>query len=135
MARFTVCKVDELPVGAHRTVVVSATRSVGVFNIHGTLVGVLNSCPHAGAPLCRGVLTGTAVADGARGRRWAHEGEILRCPWHGWEFKLPEGTTISEPTIKVRTYPVFIEDDQVILEVGSAAAGDGATGAQKAVAR
>ena len=41
---------------------------------------------------------------------WAREGEILRCPWHGWEFDLTTGCAICEPDrTRVRTYEVTVE--------------------------
>jgi 3-phenylpropionate/trans-cinnamate dioxygenase ferredoxin subunit len=52
---------------------------------------------------------------------WAREGEILRCPWHGWEFDIT--TERSEPAAgsdedeRVETYPVSVEDGFVVLHV------------------
>ena len=118
MARHVVCDVDDLPIGSHVIVPIGGKMGIGVFNVNGTLVAVRNLCPHAGAPLCRGVLTGAAVADEEHGRRWLHDGEILKCPWHGWEFKLPEGVTLTDPPVRVKTYPVIVEEGKVIVDLG-----------------
>ncbi|HZP80657.1 MAG TPA: Rieske 2Fe-2S domain-containing protein, partial [Chthonomonadaceae bacterium] len=41
---------------------------------------------------------------------WGREGEILRCPWHGWEFDLLTGRSLFNPhKIRVRTYEVTVE--------------------------
>jgi nitrite reductase/ring-hydroxylating ferredoxin subunit len=41
---------------------------------------------------------------------WDREGEILRCPWHGWEFDLTTGRSIFNPhKLRVRTYEVTVE--------------------------
>jgi len=41
---------------------------------------------------------------------WGREGEILRCPWHGWEFDLITGRSIFNPhKMRVKTYEVTVE--------------------------
>jgi len=40
-------------------------------------------------------------------------GEILRCPWHGWEFDILSGRSICNPhRVRVRTYEVTIQDNE-----------------------
>ncbi len=40
----------------------------------------------------------------------ARDGEILRCPWHGWEFNLKTGKSVFNPhDVWVRSYPVAHE--------------------------
>jgi nitrite reductase (NADH) small subunit len=113
-----VCGVEELPEGTHIIAEVGARLSIGVYNIQGRFVAVRNYCPHAGAPVCEGVLTGAIVSDGVYERHVAHVGQILKCPWHAWEFKLPEGTTITEPAYRLKTYPVTVEAGKVIVDLG-----------------
>ena len=69
-----------------------------------------------GGPLCAGRVTGTTVATEQYQPKWIRDGEILRCPWHGWEFELKTGETITEPVRRVRSYPVVVEDGMVIIE-------------------
>jgi 3-phenylpropionate/trans-cinnamate dioxygenase ferredoxin subunit len=54
---------------------------------------------------------------------WVREGEILRCPWHGWEFTIKDGCTVTAPVKQVKTYPVIVEGDAVMLETSGAADG------------
>ncbi|MBW0102414.1 Rieske (2Fe-2S) protein [Pseudonocardia sp. KRD291] len=118
MTERVVCATEDLPPGSR--VVVSVDRiEIGVFNIGGELVAIRNRCPHAGAPMCDGLLTGTVVSDGPQQRRWAHDGEILRCPWHGWEFKLPEGRSLVDPPYLLSTYEVRVLDGQVLVDTAS----------------
>ena len=42
------------------------------------------------------------------------EGEIIRCPWHLWEFEIATGRCLVDPR-RVKTYPVAIEDGQVVV--------------------
>jgi nitrite reductase/ring-hydroxylating ferredoxin subunit len=104
-----VCRLSELPPGERRIVDVEG-RSIGVFNVAGELYALRNTCPHQGAPLCRGLVTGT-MADSKPGEfDWQREGEILRCPWHGWEFELKSGRSVFNPhRTRVRSYPVTVE--------------------------
>jgi 3-phenylpropionate/trans-cinnamate dioxygenase ferredoxin subunit len=116
-ARHDVCSEQELPPGTCKIVEVGG-RSVGVFNVKGTYRALLNLCPHGGAPLCRGVVTGMSVAavpglDVA----WEREGEILRCPWHGWEYELETGRTITDPPLRVKTFEVVVENGRVLVAV------------------
>jgi nitrite reductase (NADH) small subunit len=109
VAKHVVCRVGELPPGGRRIVEVEG-RSIGVFNVKGSFYALRNSCPHQAAPLCRGSIKGMTVSPGPGQYAYVREGEILRCPWHGWEFDLTNGRSIFNPhRVRVRSYPVTIE--------------------------
>jgi 3-phenylpropionate/trans-cinnamate dioxygenase ferredoxin subunit len=109
MAKYVVGTVDELPPG-QRTVLEIAGRSVGVFNIGGEYFALRNRCPHQGGPLCQGRLTGFLTARVPGEYEYLRRGEILRCPWHGWEFDVKNGQSWWNPArLRVRTYPVSVE--------------------------
>src|SRR5215212_7003536 len=112
MARHTVGRVSDLPPGTSRIVDASG-RSIGVFNVNGQFYALLNRCPHQAAPLCRGAVKGMAMPSKPGEYTWAREGEILRCPWHGWEFDIMTGRSIFNPhRMRVRTYDVSVEADE-----------------------
>ena len=103
--RHVVARVDEIPPGGRRIVEV-ANRSIGVFNVGGKFFGLRNRCPHQGGPLCEGLqfaaLRSAGPGDYARGA----DGEIIRCPWHGWEFSVRTGRSWFDPErTRVRSYP------------------------------
>ncbi|MEX2290299.1 MAG: Rieske (2Fe-2S) protein [Mycobacteriales bacterium] len=116
MTEHVVCDAQEVPPGGSSIVTIGKLE-FGIYNIDGEYVAVRNLCPHAGAPLCRGVLTGMVVSDGPGQRRWEADGKILRCPWHGWEFRLPEGETVAQPAIKVLTYPAHEQDGKIVVSL------------------
>jgi nitrite reductase (NADH) small subunit len=136
MGRHIVGKVGELPPG-ERKVVEAEGRSIGVFNIGGNFYGLRNSCPHQAAPLCLGSVKGMAMPSKPGEYAWAREGEILRCPWHGWEFDITTGRSVfnshktrvrsyevtvepaagSDEDERVETYPLSVEDGFVVLHV------------------
>ena len=112
--------VADFPEGTHRIVTVDG-REVGVFNIGGRLYGLLNRCAHQGGPVCEAArTTGTLVADAESGwrPRWALEGEIVACPWHGLEYHVPTGRCLAHPEITLRRYTVTVRDGDVVVTVG-----------------
>ncbi len=111
MGRHIVGRVGELPVGARRIVDVEG-RSIGVFNVAGTFHALRNRCPHQAAPLCLGSIKGMTLPSKPGEYVWARDGEILRCPWHGWEFDLLTGRSIFNPhKTRVRSYEVTVEPE------------------------
>lgn len=90
-------------------------HSIGVFNVNGEYVAVLNVCPHELAPVCRGRVSGTTLFSLPGEYRWGREGEILSCPWHGWEFDLHSGKALADPRVRVRRYPTEIVDDTIFV--------------------
>ena len=89
---------------------------LALFNVGGTLCAINNYCPHQGGPLCRGTVTGVAVADRPYEFNWTRDGEIVRCPWHRWEVDLLTGEVLTDPTLKVKRYPVVVEDGEIVVE-------------------
>jgi nitrite reductase/ring-hydroxylating ferredoxin subunit len=42
---------------------------------------------------------------------------VIRCPWRGWEFDMRNGQSYFDPKrVKVRTYPVLIEDGESLAK-------------------
>jgi nitrite reductase (NADH) small subunit len=111
----------DFPEGTHRVVEVDG-REVGVFNIGGRLYGIANRCAHQGGPVCAGRrVTGTLVADGEDGwrARWAFEGEVIACPWHGLEYHVPTGRCLAYPHISLRRYDVRVQGEDVVVTPAS----------------
>lgn len=107
--KYTVCRVEELPPGA-RTIREFNGLSIGVFNVGGTFYALLNRCPHKAAPLCRGRVTGLVTAPAPREFVMERDGEIVRCPWHGWEFDITTGQSVFNPhRVRTRSFPVSVE--------------------------
>ncbi|MCK1592107.1 Rieske (2Fe-2S) protein [Bradyrhizobium sp. 169] len=119
--KYEVCYTDEIPAGS-RLIVDIAGRSVGLFNINNEYFAVRNSCPHRGAPLCRGLVDGIVTGDTPGQFESEREGEIIRCPWHGWEFDIKTGQSVFNPhKVWVRSYPISIEQNKSVpAKAGSA---------------
>src|SRR5919202_2338716 len=108
MAKWVVATVDEIPPGA-RKIVEADGRSIGVFNVNGEYFAVLNRCPHQGGPLCLGNTLGFLRSERVGEFHYSRAGEIVRCPWHGWEYDLRTGQSWFDPGhVLVRTYEVSV---------------------------
>lgn len=112
--RWPVARTADIAPGECRIVEVKR-HSVGIFNVNGEYVAVLNVCPHELAPVCRGQVSGTTLPSLPGEYRWGRDGEILACPWHGWEFDLLTGRSLTDPKIRVRRYLTEIIDDTIFV--------------------
>jgi 3-phenylpropionate/trans-cinnamate dioxygenase ferredoxin subunit len=118
MAKYIVATLDELPPGSRKIVEV-AGRSIGVFNIAGDFYALRNKCPHQGGPLCEGKLSGLIQAAKPGEYEYSRAQEILRCPWHGWEFDIKTGQSWFDPAkTRVRRYEVMVEPGAVLEDSG-----------------
>jgi nitrite reductase/ring-hydroxylating ferredoxin subunit len=114
-------RLADFPPGSHRVVDVEGRR-IGIFHIAGRLYGLPNRCAHQGGPLCEGRrTTGTLVADAGSGwrPRWALDGEVIACPWHGLEYHVPTGRCLAFPEITLRRYEVRVRGEDVVVSLGA----------------
>ena len=71
-----------------------------IFREHGRFYALEDMCPHAGAPLNDGPL---------------HDGTVT-CLWHGWRFRLQDGSCTNVPRgLPVTTYPVTREGQDLYV--------------------
>ena len=134
--KHVVAAVSEIPPGGRKLVEASG-RAIVVFNLGGEFFALGNKCPHRGGSLCHGSLTGLVESSEPGEYRYSRRGEIIRCPWHSWEFDIRTGKSWCDPeTVRARrfgvsvekgaalvegpyvaeTFPVMIEDDYVVVE-------------------
>ncbi len=91
---------SDIPDGQRRIVQVNGL-SIGVFHHDGQWYAVRNSCIHRGGPVATGKL----------------EGDILTCPWHGFQFNLRTAQSVADPKAELDRYAVSVVDGQVHMEV------------------
>lgn len=114
VVRVEVCRPEELPPGSRRVVNVEG-RDIAVFNVNGNLFALRDTCPHQGAPLSAGVVGGTMLPSAPHEYVYGMDGQVIRCPWHKFEFDLETGRSIHDPNMRVATYRVADEDGSVVL--------------------
>jgi nitrite reductase/ring-hydroxylating ferredoxin subunit len=112
-----VCPVDELPPG--RRLLIEADRlQIVITNVDGRLYAFRNVCPHQGAPLMCGPITGTMVASVPHQYEYGCDNEIVRCPLHGWEFHMATGKSVAQrDTVSIKTYPVETNAEHILIQL------------------
>jgi 3-phenylpropionate/trans-cinnamate dioxygenase ferredoxin subunit len=116
MAWHVVARAAEIPPGARKVVQVPG-RNIVVFNNAGELFAISTKCPHKGGNLSRGTLTGLVCSREPGRYEYSRPGEILRCPWHGWEFDLRTGKSRCDPNrLRLLKYPVSVEAGTSLVE-------------------
>ncbi|MCC2686476.1 MAG: 2Fe-2S ferredoxin [Paenibacillaceae bacterium] len=112
-----VANAGDIPEGTNIIVDVKGL-SIGVYNIGGEFFALLNRCPHEGAPLCKGKICGTTLPSGVYQYEYGRVGELVRCPWHGWEFEIRTGKAIFDEKVRAKSYKVQVDDGKVGIVVG-----------------
>lgn len=101
------------------TLAKAGTRSIGVVRrADGTVNAVRNWCPHKGAEVCKTKLSGTTIPGPPGTLQWGHDGQIVRCPWHGFEFDIATGRRpYSDSRMALRVYPARIADGMILVDM------------------
>jgi nitrite reductase/ring-hydroxylating ferredoxin subunit len=116
MAKHVVAVTDEILPGGRKLVEVKG-RAIVIFNVGGEYFALNNRCPHKGGSLCQGRLTGLVESTEPGSYRYSRRGEIIRCPWHGWEFDIRTGRSRCDPqTLRARNYAVSVQPGAELME-------------------
>jgi nitrite reductase (NADH) small subunit/3-phenylpropionate/trans-cinnamate dioxygenase ferredoxin subunit len=101
MATFvTVAHASAIPRGTG-TVVTVHGYTIALFNLQGTFYAIDNLCPHRDYPLGM-----SPVLD-----------NLVMCIGHAWRFDIKTGECRSIPGVRVQTYEVAVEGDEVKIRV------------------
>jgi nitrite reductase/ring-hydroxylating ferredoxin subunit len=97
-------------------VVEAEGRRIAVLSVDDRFFALRDRCPHKGASLCLGTVSGTFLPSAPQEYRYGKDNMVLRCPWHGWEFDLETGQSLLQPDdVAVRVYRVTVDSGTVIL--------------------
>ena len=97
MAEFVkVATLSELAAGTCKPVEAGG-RVIALFNVDGNVYALDNTCLHRGGPLGEGMLNR----------------DVVTCPWHLWEYNVRTGENVNSPDLKVATYPVQVEGNDI----------------------
>jgi nitrite reductase (NADH) small subunit len=94
-------KVSEIPNFGKKVITVSG-QEILFINIKGSIFAVENECPHQSSPL-----TAAVVKDG-----------YIACPRHGYRFNLADGSCSDHPEFILKTYPVELSGDDILVDLG-----------------
>ena len=117
MTETVVGRLSDFPEGTHKVVEVGGRRDRRLQHRR-PLLRPAQRLPAPDGPLCEARrTTGTLVADASTDwrPRWAYEGEVIACPWHGLEFHVPTGRCFADPRLSLRAFEVAMRGDDVIV--------------------
>jgi nitrite reductase/ring-hydroxylating ferredoxin subunit len=101
MAEFVkVATLSDLAAGTCKPVEAGG-KIIALFNVEGSVYALDNTCLHQGGPLGEGMLSG----------------DVVTCPWHMWEYNVCTGEKVNSPGVKVATYPVEVEGNDIKVAV------------------
>jgi nitrite reductase/ring-hydroxylating ferredoxin subunit len=114
--RVAVGRLEDFPTGKFK-IVDAGDVEIGILRLaSGALHAVRNRCPHKGAPICKGILGGTWPPAAVGELAFERDGEVLVCPWHGYEFDLGTGLELyQERPTRLRKYETAVEDGHVVV--------------------
>jgi nitrite reductase (NADH) small subunit len=95
-----VLAVDALPAGSTAEVFVGQHK-YALCNLNGEIHALDGVCPCSGGPLGQGVL----------------QGNLLVCPWHGRRYDCRTGVHHFDLDVKVRTFPVCVENGMISIDL------------------
>lgn len=90
----------EVAEGQGKTVQVQG-KPIALFNVGGSFCAIDNTCKHRGGPLGEGKL----------------DGNVVTCPWHGWQYDVTTGTCQTTPGLSQTRYNVKIEGEEILVEL------------------
>lgn len=97
-----VCRVDEAPSEGQVMEANAGGTAVCLARVRGELSALDNWCPHRQGPLGQGWIEGDAVV----------------CPWHSWTFNARTGQAEYPAAEKVMAFPVRIDAEDVLVDLG-----------------
>jgi nitrite reductase/ring-hydroxylating ferredoxin subunit len=95
----------EVPAGKPLAVRVSEALTLAVCELDGNYYAFDTECPHRGARLTDGELTGG----------------LIICPLHHFKFNLKTGRCVMPKHLKLRSFPVSREGERLNIDVKGAA--------------
>jgi nitrite reductase (NADH) small subunit len=100
MAFVRAAKASDIPEGKIREVQIG-DKPVALANVAGKFHAINGMCLHQGGPLGEGEL----------------EGQIVTCPWHGWQFNVTTGEVSPHGGMSVDCYPIEMRGDEIFVDV------------------
>jgi nitrite reductase (NADH) small subunit len=77
-------------------------KAVALANVGGKFCAINGVCLHESGPLGEGEL----------------DGQVVTCPWHGWQFDVTTGKVVGNSTLGVDAYPVEIRGGDIYVDAG-----------------
>jgi len=99
MAFARAAKTNEITPGTIREFQVEG-KAIALANVGGKYYAINNTCLHRGGPLGQGVM----------------DGNVVTCPWHGWQYDVTTGKISQNPAVGVDCYRVEVRGEDIFVE-------------------
>jgi nitrite reductase (NADH) small subunit len=114
---YKIAAVSELPLNKLHTVEIEG-RNIAIVRTSAGVFSIGNSCPHMGAPMCKGSIHGTMLPSDPDEYVYGEDAQVIRCPWHGYEFSIRTGESIAGAFHgRVPAYEIEVRDDVVFASL------------------
>jgi nitrite reductase (NADH) small subunit len=114
MNRYFAAKVADVITNG-RVIATIKGMEIGIFHVNGEFYAWRNVCPHAAAPVCEGQVCGTRLPSLVYEYAYGKDREVVRCPWHGWEFDLQHGRHLANTDMNLRGFPVKVDENDLFV--------------------
>jgi nitrite reductase/ring-hydroxylating ferredoxin subunit len=110
-----ICRADELAVGEIRRIT-AAGRSWALVRTPDAFYAVGTKCAHQGADLMGTPHLQGTIVDGQVGTFcYGMDAQVLRCPWHNWEYDVTTGQSLHDRRRRLASRPVTVIDGGLYL--------------------
>ncbi len=100
MSWIPVARKAEIPAGTGKMVMAQG-KVLALFRVGEEFFCLDNTCAHRGGPLGQGML----------------EGDLVTCPWHGWQYSVKTGISPWDENTRVKTYAVQVTGEKVFVDL------------------
>lgn len=114
-----VCAADELEPGGMVAGRLGSMPIVVIRTTDGELHALEDRCLHQGARLSRGRLLPAAEGDAVGSHRMDDAREVVKCPWHGYQYDVRTGCAVFDRRIALRRVRV-VERNGLVVAFGNA---------------
>jgi nitrite reductase/ring-hydroxylating ferredoxin subunit len=110
-----ICGADELAVGEIRRITVDG-RSWALVRTPDAFFAVGTKCAHQGADLMGSRQLQGTIVDGQVGAFcYGMDAQVLRCPWHNWEYDVTTGESLHDRRRRLASRPVTVIDGALYM--------------------
>jgi nitrite reductase/ring-hydroxylating ferredoxin subunit len=113
-ATVDVCAAAELEPGGIAAARLGTLPIVVVRTFDGELHGLVDRCLHQGARLSGGRLLRHAEDDAVGEHRMLDSREVLKCPWHGYEYDVRTGCAVFDHRLVLHRIEVRVEAGRIV---------------------
>jgi nitrite reductase/ring-hydroxylating ferredoxin subunit len=113
-----VCGAAELRPGEMVAATLDSLPVVVVRTSSGALRAFVDRCLHQGARLSGGRLVDATEGERVGDYRRIEGRDVLKCPWHGYEYDIESGCVVFDRRRRLRRVRVREDDGLIVLERG-----------------